>query len=151
MRSSDELSIGQIAERSGLAVSALRHYDAQGLIQADRDAAGRRVFPRAVLRRLAFIRAAQAVGVSLTDIGDALSGLPANRVPTAADWRKLSAQWERRLDERIEALTALKTKLTSCIGCGCLSLRTCALTNPQDVSGAFTSGAGYLPRLLRGG
>lgn len=149
MQTQDMLRIGQVAARAGLAVSALRHYEAEGLLVAARDHAGRRVYPRAVLRRLAFIRAGQTVGLTLAEIRQALSGLPGNKTPNKKHWQDVAGQWERRIDERIEALLALRKGLTSCIGCGCLSLRTCALTNPQDVSGAGGPGARYLPTALR--
>lgn len=149
VRTQDVLRIGQIAERAGLAVSALRHYEAEGLLVADRDHSDRRVYSRAVLRRLAFIRAGQTVGLTLAEIRQALSGLPGNMIPNEKHWQEVAGRWEQRIDERIEALLALKAGLTSCIGCGCLSLRTCALANPQDVSGAGGPGARYLPAALR--
>lgn len=147
MRADDVLTIGQVAERSGLAVSALRHYEAQGLLTSGRDSAGRRTYPRAVLRRLAFIRAGQTCGLTLAEVRQALADLPTDRTPTVRHWRLAGKQWERRLDERIEALVALRAGLTACIGCGCLSLRTCALANPQDVAGTGP-GARYLPPVL---
>lgn len=150
MPAQDLLTIGQVAERAGLAVSALRHYEAQGLLVAGRDGTGRRVYPRAVLRRLAFIRAGQTVGLTLAEIRAALGDLPTGKPPNDRHWRSVAAQWEQRLDERIEALVALKAGLTSCIGCGCLSLRTCALANPHDASAAGGPGARYLPAALRG-
>lgn len=145
------LAIGEVARRSGLAASALRHYEAEGLLQPARDETGRRVYPRAVLRRVAFIRAAQAVGLSLAEIREAFERLPSSRTPTKADWAAVARAWawEDRLEAQIAALTALKTGLTSCIGCGCLSLRTCRLTNPEDVSESYGAGAQYLPSLLR--
>lgn len=149
MRTQDMLRIGQIADRAGLAVSALRHYEAEGLIVAERDHADRRVYPRAVLRRLAFIRAGQTVGLTLAEIRQNLSGLPADKPPNQKHWQEVAGRWEQRIDGRIEALQALKAGLTSCIGCGCLSLQTCALANPQDVSGTGGPGARYLPAALR--
>lgn len=149
MRSQEVLTIGQVAERAGIAVSALRHYESQGLLSSSRDGAGRRVYRRAVLRRLAFIRAGQTVGLTLAEVRHALADLPTDKPPNDRHWRKAAGQWERQLDERIEALMALKTGLTSCIGCGCLSLRTCALANPEDVSHEGGAGARYLPRVLR--
>lgn len=149
MRAQDVLTIGQVAERAGLAVSALRHYEAQGLLAAGRDGADRRVYPRAVLRRLAFIRAGQTVGLTLAEIRHALADLPSDKPPNDKHWRSVASEWEQRLDERIDALVALKAGLTSCIGCGCLSLQTCALANPYDASSASGPGARYLPPALR--
>lgn len=151
MRARDVLTIGQVAERSGLAVSALRHYETQGLLVAGRDGADRRVYPRAVLRRLAIIRAGQTVGLTLAEIREALADLPTDKPPNDRHWKRIAGEWEQRLDERIDMLVALKAGLNSCIGCGCLSLRTCALTNPQDVSGAGGPGARYLPAALQAG
>jgi MerR family transcriptional regulator, redox-sensitive transcriptional activator SoxR len=138
------IPIGDLARRAGVAASALRFYEAQGLIHAARTAGGRRQYPRDVLRRVAFIRAAQAVGLSLDDIRQALSGLPGARTPTQADWQRLSRTWQPLLDERIAALTRLRDQLSSCIGCGCLSLRRCALYNPGDAAASRGSGARYL-------
>lgn len=147
MRADDVLTIGQVAERSGSAVSALRHYEAEGLLAAGRDGAGRRVYPRAVLRRLAFIRAGQTCGLTLAEVRQALADLPTDRVPNDQHWRLAARQWERRLDERIEALVALRAGLSACIGCGCLSLRTCALANPKDVAGTGP-GPRYFPAIM---
>lgn len=138
------LSIGEVAERSGMATSALRFYDEQGLISSERTGGGHRLYHRAVLRRLAFIRVAQRVGLSLTDISSALSELPAGRTPTKDDWERLSRKWRGHLDERITLLERLRDQLTSCIGCGCLSLRTCALSNPADAASALGTGPRYL-------
>jgi len=149
MNASESLAIGDVARRSGMAASALRFYETVGLISSDRSAAGRRRYPRSVLRRLAFIRAARNVGLSLDEISAALATLPEGRSPTKADWERLSRTWRTRLDEQIDALVALRDGLTSCIGCGCLSLRHCALANPGDVAGrGGDSGAQYLPRAL---
>ena len=149
MGASDSLPIGEIARRSGMAASALRFYETLGLISSERSAAGRRRYPRAVLRRLAFIRAARNVGLSLDEIGQALATLPAGHSPNKADWERLSRTWRSRLDEQIDALMALRDGLTSCIGCGCLSLRHCALANPGDAAGrSGDAGAHYLPRAL---
>jgi len=137
------LAIGDVAARSGVAPSALRFYESRGLIRADRNAGGQRRYRRDVLRRVAFIRAAQRVGLSLTEITEALSDLPSGRTPTRADWARLSRHWRERLDERIRLLTELRDDLTSCIGCGCLSLRTCALYNPADQAAELGPG----PRL----
>ncbi|MFT7775767.1 redox-sensitive transcriptional activator SoxR [Roseateles sp.] len=138
------LSIGQLAQRAGVAASALRFYESEGLIAGSRSAGGHRQYPRHVLRRVAFIRAAQVVGLSLPQIKAALATLPEGRTPTKADWARLSASWAPVLDERIAALQRLRDRLTGCIGCGCLSLKACALYNPNDAVGE--SGAG--PRLL---
>jgi MerR family redox-sensitive transcriptional activator SoxR len=143
------LTIGQVAERSGVAVSALRYYEAQGLVSASRTAGGARRFPRSVLRRLAFVRAAQNVGLTLPEIREALAALPDGRTPSARDWARLSASWRDRLDERIRALEQLRDGLTSCIGCGCLSLTRCALSNPRDVAAAEGPGARRLSPALR--
>lgn len=149
MESSDLLLIGEVARRAGTTASALRYYESVGLITATRTAGGRRSFPRAVLRRLAFIRAAQNVGLSLEEVRAALASLPDARTPTTADWTRLSRTWQRRLDDQIAGLTALRDGLTSCIGCGCLSLRRCALSNPDDGAAGQGPGARYLPPALR--
>jgi MerR family redox-sensitive transcriptional activator SoxR len=143
------LTIGQASARSGVAPSALRYYEEQGLIAATRTPGGARRFPRSVLRRLAFVRAAQNVGLSLAEIRDALATLPEGRPPTAKDWARLSAGWRDRLDEQIAALQQLRDGLDSCIGCGCLSLGRCALSNPGDVAGSYGAGARWLSPLLR--
>jgi len=145
----DLLAIGEVAQRAGIAASALRYYEREGLITATRSGGGQRRYPRSVLRRLAFIRAAQNVGLSLDEIRAALATLPDGRAPTKADWARLSASWRARLDEQIAGLMALRDGLTSCIGCGCLSLRQCALSNPGDVARASGPGARYLPAALR--
>jgi MerR family redox-sensitive transcriptional activator SoxR len=145
----DLLAIGEVAGRSGLAPSALRYYEEQGLISATRTAGGARRYPRSVLRRLAVIRAGRNVGLSLPEIRSALDSLPPGRPPTAADWARLSHGWRDRLDQQIAALTQLRDGLTSCIGCGCLSLGRCALSNPGDVASAEGSGARWLHPALR--
>jgi MerR family redox-sensitive transcriptional activator SoxR len=138
------LSIGQLAERAGVAPSALRFYEARGLLGSRRTGGGHRAYARSELRRVAFIRAAQAVGLSLEDIQSALTALPEHRTPTVADWERLSRGWQAMLDARIAALTALRDRLTTCIGCGCLSLKRCRLYNPQDVAAARGPGPRYL-------
>ena len=143
------LSVGQVAERSGLARSAVRWYEAQGLVTSTRTAGGARRYPRSVLRRLAFVRAAQNVGLSLAEIRAALATLPEGRTPTARDWARLSEGWRARLDEQIAALTQLRDGLSSCIGCGCLSLDRCALSNAGDVAAAGGPGARWLSPALR--
>ena len=149
MDNTDLLPIGEIASRAGLAPSALRYYERRGLISAVRTSGGQRRYPRNVLRRLAFIRAAQNVGLSLQEISTALATLPAQRTPTTADWARLSRSWRSRLDEQIAGLTALRDGLISCIGCGCLSLRRCRLSNPDDKAASYGAGARYLPHALR--
>ena len=149
MDGKDLLTIGEVAARSGFATSALRYYEREGLLEASRTSGGQRRYPRSVLRRLAFVRAASNVGLSLDEVRTALATLPAGRAPTKADWQRLSNGWRRRLDEQIAALQDLRDGLTGCIGCGCLSLRTCALSNPQDAAAAQGPGARYLARTLR--
>jgi len=149
VRTDDLLPVGEVARRAGLAASALRYYERQGLVVGERTSGGQRRYPRSVLRRLAFIRAAQNVGLSLAEIRDALAILPGARTPTAADWARLSRTWRARLDEQIAGLTALRDGLSSCIGCGCLSLRRCALSNPNDTAGSIGAGARYLSPALR--
>ncbi len=143
------LTIGQVSARSGVAPSALRYYEQQGLVAATRTGGGARRYTRSVLRRLAFVRAAQNVGLSLTEIRAALDTLPGERPPTAADWARLSRGWRDRLDAQIAALTQLRDGLDSCIGCGCLSLDRCALSNPGDVASREGAGARWLSPLLR--
>jgi MerR family redox-sensitive transcriptional activator SoxR len=138
------LPIGELARRSGVAASALRFYEQQGLMSSRRSAGGRREYTRADLRRVAFIRAAQAVGLSLDEIRAALATLPDSRTLTQADWQRLSRSWQPVLDERIAAMTRLRDQLASCIGCGCLSLKACALYNPGDAAAVRGSGPRYL-------
>jgi MerR family redox-sensitive transcriptional activator SoxR len=143
------LAIGEVAGRSGIAPSALRYYEQQGLIAASRTAGGARRYPRSVLRRLAIIRAGRNVGLTLPEIRAALATLPGDRPPTADDWARLSEGWRARLDEQIAALERLRDGLTSCIGCGCLSLGRCALSNPGDMAAGDGPGARWLPPALR--
>ncbi|MFB9838190.1 redox-sensitive transcriptional activator SoxR [Actinoallomurus acaciae] len=131
-----ELTVGQVAARSGVAVSALHFYERKGLIHSRRTAGNQRRYPRDVLRRVAFIRVSQRVGIPLSDIRDALTELPEGRTPTPRDWARLSAAWRGELDARIAQLQRLRDDLTGCIGCGCLSLRHCRLSNPYDRLGA---------------
>lgn len=140
----DTLPIGEVAARAGLATSALRFYEDQGLIASHRAPSGHRRFPREVLRRVAFIQVAQRVGLTLDEIRRALATLPQARTPTAADWARLSRSWRSRLDDEIAALTRVRDQLDSCIGCGCLSLRSCALYNPDDKARTRGAGARYL-------
>jgi MerR family redox-sensitive transcriptional activator SoxR len=138
------LTVGEVARRSGVAVSALHFYEARGLIRSIRNRGNQRRFPRAVLRRVAIIKVAQRTGLSLDTIGTALSSIPADEPVPDAAWRRLSAAWKAELDARIARLTALRDQLGECIGCGCLSLRKCWLRNPLDVLSEEGSG----PRLL---
>jgi MerR family redox-sensitive transcriptional activator SoxR len=148
VRPDDLLTVGEVAHRSGFAPSALRFYEREGLLTATRTAGGQRRYERSVLRRLAFVRAARNIGLSLDEVRSALDTLPGGRTPTKADWAALSKGWRARLDEQIRSLEALRDGLDSCIGCGCLSLRRCAISNPQDVAAAAGVGAVYLPRPL---
>ncbi|WP_323097637.1 redox-sensitive transcriptional activator SoxR [Intrasporangium sp. YIM S08009] len=127
------LTIGQVAERTGVATSALRYWEELGLVSSERTTGNQRRYERATIRRVSFIRAAQRVGLSLEEIATSLSTLPDGRTPTASDWARLSRSWRPRLDEQIRRIEKLRDQLDSCIGCGCLSLRTCALNNPSDV------------------
>lgn len=149
MDAKDLLPMGEISRRSGFAASAIRYYEAEGLIEAHRSGGGQRRFQRSVLRRLGFIRAASNVGLSIEEIRDELGRLPGNRTPTKADWHRISQHWGRRLDEQIAALQRLKEGLDGCIGCGCLSLRSCVFSNPDDVHGEDGAGARLLPDSLR--
>jgi MerR family redox-sensitive transcriptional activator SoxR len=146
MKTSDpaSLSVGQVAARSGLSVSAIHFYEAKGLIRSWRNAGNQRRYRRDVLRRLAVIRVANRTGLPLVSIADALSQLPEERTPNAADWKRLSTHWREELDQRIARLTQLRDELTGCIGCGCLSLKKCPLRNAGDKLGDSGSG----PRLL---
>ena len=138
------IAIGELAKRAGVSASALRFYEQAGLLTSSRSAAGRRQFPRDALRRLGFIRVAQSVGLSLDEISSALASLPQQRTPTKQDWQRLSHGWGPALQQRIDTLTALRDKLTSCIGCGCLSLKSCALYNSGDRAARTGSGPRYL-------
>jgi MerR family redox-sensitive transcriptional activator SoxR len=137
------LAIGEVARRSGVASSALRYYEQRGLISSEREGSGHRRYPRAVLRRIAFIVFAQRLGLTLEDIGVELTKLPPHEVPTRGDWARLSATWSARIDERIAELERLKRGLTECIGCGCLPLDRCRLANPGDRAAALGSGPRY--------
>jgi MerR family redox-sensitive transcriptional activator SoxR len=144
MDSSDLMTIGQVAERAGLATSTLRFYEAEGLIDSQRTAGNQRRYARAELRRIALIRAAQSFGLTLADIRDALESLPDGRTPTKRDWERLAGSWRLLIDERIEALERLRDEAASCIGCGCLSLRSCALYNAADMASHRGAGPRYL-------
>ena len=138
------LTIGELAARSGAAPSALRFYESKGLLTPERTTGGQRTYERSTLRRVAFIRAAQRVGLSLDQIRAALDVLPSKRTPTASDWAQLSEQWRAELDQRIDELRRLRDELDSCIGCGCLSLSKCSLYNPGDGAAALGAGPRYL-------
>lgn len=138
------LTISEVAARSGVAPSALRFYEAKGLISSHRTSGNQRRFERAILRRVAVIRAGQRVGIPLATIGEALGTLPENRTPTKRDWERLSRQWRQDLDARIAELELLRKRLASCIGCGCLSLTNCALFNPADRAARRGPGPRYL-------
>ena len=140
---SDVLTIGELAERSGVAASALRFYEERGLIHAERNVSGHRRYSRAVLRRVAFIVFAERIGPSLEEVGVELARLPRGRVPDRADWIKLSKGWKARIDARISELERLREGLDQCIGCGCLSLDRCRLANPGDRAGRRGTGARY--------
>jgi MerR family transcriptional regulator, redox-sensitive transcriptional activator SoxR len=139
----DVLTIGEVSRRSGVASSALRFYEERGLISSERAGSGHRRYPRAVLRRIAFVVFAQRVGLTLEEIGEELDKLPENRVPTKRDWSRLSSRWSDQIDERIAELERLKLGLTECIGCGCLSLERCKLANPGDRAASKGPGPRY--------
>jgi len=143
MAPADQLTIGELAARSGVASSALRFYEERGLIRAERNSSGHRRYPRFVIRRVAFIVFAQRIGLSLGEISGELAKLPENRVPRRADWAKLSRAWSSRIDARIAELERLRSGLTECIGCGCLSLSRCKLANPGDRAAAAGPGPRY--------
>ena len=139
----DSLTISEVSRRSGVAASALRFYEERRLIRSERAGSGHRRYPRAVLRRIAFIVFAQRIGLSLEEIGVELKQLPANQVPVRADWARLSGSWTRRIDQRIAELERLRASLTQCIGCGCLSLKDCQLSNPGDRARTLGPGPRY--------
>ncbi len=138
------LSVGEVAARSGVAVSAIHFYESRGLIQSQRNAGNQRRYARDVLRRIAVIKVAQRLGISLASIADALAELPEGRTPTVADWARLSKRWKAELDERIRQMTELREQLGECIGCGCLSIKACKLRNPLDVLSEEGAGARLL-------
>ncbi len=139
----DLLTIGEVARRSGVAASALRFYEDRGLIRSERAGSGHRRYPRAVLRRIAFIVFAQRVGLGLEEIGEELQKLPSQTTPTGRDWARLSSRWRARTEERIEELQRLRSSLTECIGCGCLSLDRCRFANPGDRAARRGAGPRY--------
>ncbi|MBD8525774.1 redox-sensitive transcriptional activator SoxR [Pseudoxanthomonas sp. CAU 1598] len=140
MRERALLRVGELAERAGVAVSALHYYESRGLIRAERNAGNQRRYPREMLRRVAFIRSAQQLGISLDEIAEALTELPAQRTPTKADWARLSRGWRQRIELRIEQLLQLRDQLDQCIGCGCLSLQHCRIHNANDALGRQGAG-----------
>jgi MerR family redox-sensitive transcriptional activator SoxR len=142
----DDLSIGELSVRSGVAPSALRFYEERGLIHAERTSGNQRRYPRATLRRVALIRAGSAAGIPLEQIRRALDSLPSERTPTRRDWERLSRAWRADIDARISMLEAVRDRLTTCIGCGCLSIDRCSLLNPDDEAAALGAGAHYLQR-----
>ena len=139
-----DLPIGYLAQRTGVSVSALRFYESEGLISSLRNAGNQRRYARDVLRRVSFIRIAQQVGLNLEEIRSYLSTLPRDRTPTKSDWSKISKSWRPQLDLQIAELMRLRDNLDSCIGCGCLSLKTCSLYNPRDIAASLGSGPRYL-------
>jgi len=143
LRMDGVLTISEVSRRSGVASSALRFYEERGLITSERAGSGHRRFPRAVLRRVAFIVFAQRIGLTLDEIAIELAKLPADRIPTRSDWSRLSGEWMRRIDRRIAELQRLKAGLTGCIGCGCLSIDRCRLANPADRAGRAGAGPRY--------
>lgn len=144
MKATDLLTIGEVAKRAGLATSTLRYYEAENLIQSERTAGNQRRYRRAELRRIALIRAAQSFGLTLGEVRDALATLPAGRSPTKREWERLARSWRRRIDDRIAELERFREEASSCIGCGCLSLQSCALYNAGDVASRRGGGARYL-------
>jgi MerR family redox-sensitive transcriptional activator SoxR len=139
----DLLTISEVSRRSGVAASALRFYEERDLIRSERAGSGHRRYPRAVLRRIAFIVFAQRIGLSLDEIGVEIGHLPANQVPVRADWARLSGSWTARIDQRIAELERLRSSLTQCIGCGCLSLKDCQMANPGDRASRLGPGPRY--------
>ncbi|AGJ54007.1 redox-sensitive transcriptional activator SoxR [Streptomyces sp. NPDC053741] len=144
-QSYQELTVGQLSARSGAAVSALHFYESKGLISSTRTSGNQRRYSRDALRRVAFVRAAQRVGIPLATVREALAELPEERTPNREDWARLSRVWRSELDERIQQLARLRDHLTDCIGCGCLSLETCVLSNPDDVFGDRLTGSRLMP------
>lgn len=139
-----ELTIGELSERTGVSASALRFYEAEGLLQAGRSGGGQRRYSRDTIRRVSFVRVAQEVGLSLAEVRAALDSLPQQRTPTAKDWERLSRSWRPRLDAQIAMLERLRDRLHGCIGCGCLSLGVCRLVNPDDQAAARGPGPRYI-------
>lgn len=144
LKTAASLSIGDLAKRTGLAITAIRFYEAEGLISSTRNAGGQRRFKRGDIRRLSFVKISQNLGFSLAEIRETLTKLPEARTPTKRDWERLSRHFAKEIDNRIEGLLLLRENLSGCIGCGCLSLSTCKLYNPDDVAAALGSGPRYL-------
>ncbi len=144
MRLTGGLPIGKLADRTGLSVSAIRFYESRGLVTADRNAGGQRRFDKSAIRKLSFVMIAQKLGFSIEEIGIQLASLPKKRAPTQRDWTRISRKFRTELDERIDALTNLRDRLDGCIGCGCLSLKSCAIYNPSDEAATRGSGPRYL-------
>lgn len=140
----EQLTIGALSDRTGVAPSALRYYEAEGLIHANRSEGGQRRYAREVIRRVSFVRIAQQVGLSLDEVHDALASLPDNRTPNEEDWARLAASWGPRIDHRIAVLERLRERLCGCIGCGCLSLKACQLLNPGDEASERGPGPRYV-------
>jgi MerR family transcriptional regulator, redox-sensitive transcriptional activator SoxR len=139
-----ELTIGELSARSGVAPSALRFYEREGLIGAERTSGNQRRYDRSMLRRVALLQAGRSAGIPLARIRDALESLPTGRIPTRRDWERLSKSWRADIDERIATLEAIRGRLDTCIGCGCLSIDRCSLLNPDDEAAGFGPGAHYL-------
>lgn len=146
----DRLTIGELSARSGVATSALRFYEARGLVASERTSGNQRRYDRSMLRRVALIQAGRAAGIPLARIGAVLATLPAGRIPNRRDWERLSRGWRNDLDHRIATLEALRDRLTTCIGCGCLSIDRCSLLNPDDEAASRGGGAHYFERDARG-
>ncbi|MFK8030062.1 MAG: redox-sensitive transcriptional activator SoxR [Gammaproteobacteria bacterium] len=144
MRMSEGLPIGKLAERTGLSVSAIRFYESRDLVRADRNAGGQRRFDKSAIRKLSFVMIAQKLGFTIDEIGKQLNKLPKKRAPTKRDWTQISRQFRHELDERIDALTLLRDRLDGCIGCGCLSLKSCSIYNPEDEVASKGAGPRYL-------
>jgi len=150
VRTTDLLTVTEVSRRSGFAPSALRFYEGEGLIRAERSSGNQRRYRRDVLRRLAFVRAARNIGLTLEEVRAELDLLPQGRTPTKRDWQRISRDWRERLEEQIAALEQLRDGLDTCIGCGCLSLQRCQISNPDDVAaGSGSGGAAYLRSVLR--
>jgi len=144
LKTAASLSIGDLANRTGLAITAIRFYEAEGLITSTRNAGGQRRFKRGDIRRLSFVKISQSLGFSLAEIRETLSKLPDARTPTKRDWERLSRHFAKEIDNRIEGLRLLRENLSGCIGCGCLSLSTCRLYNPDDAAATLGPGPRYL-------
>lgn len=149
MRTTDLLTVGEVASRAGVSVPTVRYYEERGLITSTRTSGNQRRFPRAVLRRIAVIAAAQRVGLSLDEVREAMAELPADRAPTRREWTAMSRSWKRLVQRRIDQLVALQSDLDGCIGCGCLSLQRCSIFNPSDEAAGEGSGSRWVRRSAR--